>query len=141
MAAMFAPQHLSLPLSLNVVGSRGGHHTYRAAKAAWEQILLTELTRSGLPAGWSKPDNTPVPGTPMIASIYVEGRVCFPIARERDQGNSRWWLEKVLGESLERGGWLEADTFHPVKRYEFGGLEIEHRPGEAWTRLMLFPSL
>lgn len=142
MAAMFAVQHLSLPLSLNVVGSRGGHHTYRTAKAAWEQVLHDELTRSGLPAGWMKPDNMPAPGTTMITSIYVEGMICFPVARfAHDQGNFRWFLEKCLGDALARGGWLEDDSIHPVRRYEFGGLEIEHRPGEAWTRLMLFPSL
>lgn len=141
-AAMFAPQHLSLPPSLNVVGSRGGHHTYRAFKEAWEGALRAELVRSGLPAGWVKVDNEPPSGTPQIRTISVEARLCFPVARfARDQGNYRWGLEKCLGDALERGGWLNDDCIYPERCFDFGGLEIEHRPGQAWTRMMLFPSL
>lgn len=144
MAAMFATQHLSLPLSLNVVGSRGGHFTYKTSKSAWEQVIHDELVRTGLPRGWSKPKEGFVAehGTTRLTMITVEARLCFPVARfARDQGNFRWFLEKCLGDCLDRGGWLEDDSIYPVRRYEFGGLEIEHRPGEAWTRMMLFPSV
>jgi hypothetical protein len=157
--AMFHRDHLSLPLSLNVVGSRGGHQTYRTAKAAWEELWCEQLEASGLPAGWRE---GATPGTPKIQAISVEALLCFPIKRHaRDQGNFRWFLEKSLGDALVKGygfstgskakgdyewhqvnpgGWLEDDSIYPTRRFDFGGLEIQQTPGEAWTRIVILPS-
>ena len=48
-------------------------------------------------------------------------------------------IEKALDDALVDGGWLESDCFFPVSRYEFGGLQAVHTPGESWIRLSLFP--
>lgn len=135
MEAKTSATHLGLPPSLNVIGSRGGHHTYNALKVAWEEILRAELNITGLPAGWGP---EAAAGTPKIRSIHAEGVCCFPRANAKDQGNFRWFLEKVVGDTLEAGGWIKDDSFWPVVRFEFGGLQFEHRLGEFWTRVMLF---
>lgn len=136
--AKAAELHLGLPLSLNVVGSRGGYHTYNNFKEAWEEVLLKELAASGLPAGWhaDAPD-----GALKIDTISAEGQVCFPIMRkDRDQGNFRWFIEKCLGDALVKGGYLIDDSYWPERHYEFGCLDITHESRVAYTRLMLFPS-
>lgn len=136
MKAKTHADHLSLPISLNEIGSRGGHFTYAAFKKAWEEVLLIELSRSGWPRGWK------VAGEERIECVMAEGVICFPKmpTRGRDQGNFRWFLEKVLGDALTQGGYIEDDSYWPIRRFEFGNLDMQHVQGEAWTQIMLLPS-
>ena len=119
--------HLGVPQSLNIAGSGGNHFTYQAAKQAWQEMWTARLEASGLPKG--------------LGAVTVEGQVAFPTRGRRDQGNFRYMLEKSLGDALAEGGWIEDDSWYPVRRFEFGGLDAKHAPGESWTRLLIFPSL
>lgn len=123
------PQHLGAPPSMN-----GGNHSmdpnaYQALKHAWQAVMREQLD--------ALDDALPRP----CEAITVEALIGFPDFRSRDQGNLRWMIEKALGDVLVDGGWLPDDSFWPVRRYEFGGLQGEHTPGESWTRLRLFPSM
>jgi hypothetical protein len=117
-------EHMEVP-SMNDGGSGMNQHAYRSLKKAWEAVLTDALEASGLERG--------------LAGVTVEGLIGFPTRAERDQGNHRWMVEKALGDALVAGGWLSSDCFFPVARYEFGGLQAVHAPGESWIRLSLFP--
>lgn len=135
-AAASHEMHLGMPLSLNRMGSRGSHHTYRTYKEAWQSALTHQLQQSALVAGWH--DDSGI--LPRIESITAEGMICFPLHRkDRDQGNFRWFLEKCLGDALVKGGWLQDDSYWPQMHYEFGGLQMCVEPGTAYTQIMLFP--
>jgi hypothetical protein len=85
-------------------------------------VLLPLLEASGLPKG--------------LRRVVVEGEVSFPDRAKRDQGNYRVLLEKVLGDVLVDGGWLDDDDWD---RYEFGNLQRRDEGRVSRTRLMLFP--
>lgn len=114
-------EHVGTTQSVNYFLSKD-IQVYRGMKAGWEATLLELLAASGLSS---------------CERVTVEGVMCFPRRRIPDQGNHRFLIEKALGDALVTGGYLPDDTWD---RYEFGGLAFEYRPGEAWTRLMLFPS-
>jgi hypothetical protein len=117
--------HLGAPPSLNEGGSGMDRMAFQSLKKAWQEALTVHLEWSGLERG--------------LAGVTVEGLIGFPTRAERDQGNHRWMVEKALGDALVTGGWLQSDCFFPVCRYEFGGLQAVHHPGESWIRLSLFP--
>jgi hypothetical protein len=117
--------HLGAPPSLNEGGSGMNRMAFQTLKKAWQSALTLHLRASGLERG--------------LAGVTVEGLIGFPTRAERDQGNHRWMVEKALGDALVSGGWLQSDCFFPVCRYEFGGLQAVHHPGESWIRLSLFP--
>jgi hypothetical protein len=117
--------HLGAPPSLNEGGSGMNRMAFQSLKKAWQSALTEQLNASGLERG--------------LAGVTVEGLIGFPTRAERDQGNHRWMVEKALGDALVSGGWLQSDCFFPVCRYEFGGLQAVHHPGESWIRLSLFP--
>jgi hypothetical protein len=119
------PAHLGAPPSLNEGGSGMNRMAFQSLKKAWQAALTDALEASGLERG--------------LAGVTVEGLIGFPTRAERDQGNHRWMVEKALGDALVSGGWLQSDCFFPVCRYEFGGLQAVHHPGESWIRLSLFP--
>lgn len=123
------PDHLGIPLSLNVIGSRGGHHTYNAFKVAWQEVIAAQLETIGFPKG-------------LYNSISAESLICFPKMPRvgRDQGNFRWLLEKCLGDALTLGGWIPDDSYWPERHFEHGGLQMTYEPGVMYTRIMLFPS-
>jgi hypothetical protein len=118
-------EHLGAPPSLNEGGSGMNRMAFQALKKAWQAALTEQLEASGLERG--------------LAGVTVEGLIGFPTRAERDQGNHRWMVEKALGDALVAGGWLVSDCFYPVSRFEFGGLQAVHHPGESWIRLSLFP--
>jgi len=118
-------QHLGAPPSMNDGGSGMDRNAYQALKKAWQAAFTDALRGSGLPLG--------------LEAVTVEGLVGFPTRTGRDQGNHRWMVEKALGDALAEGGWIPEDTFYPVSRYEFGGLQAVHTPGESWLRLMVMP--
>jgi hypothetical protein len=118
-------EHLGSPPSLNEGGSGMARMAFQSLKKAWESALTEQLEESGLERG--------------LAGVTVEGLIGFPTRAERDQGNHRWMVEKALGDALVAGGWIPSDCFFPVCRYEFGGLQAVHSPGESWIRLSLFP--
>jgi hypothetical protein len=120
-----AAAHLGAPPSMNDGGSGMDRMAFQALKKAWQERLTTLLWASNLEFG--------------LAGVTVEGLIGFPTRAERDQGNHRWMVEKALGDALVAGGWLPSDCFFPVCRYEFGGLQAVHAPGESWIRLSIFP--
>lgn len=113
--------HLGAPESFNAMAGRDPN-VYRSIIEKWAPVLLELLEASGLPKG--------------LDYVLVEGEVSFGDAVDRDAGNHRVMLEKVTGDALVRGGWLESDTW---SRYEFGGLQRRDERGVSRTRLMLFP--
>jgi hypothetical protein len=119
--AKTAVEHIGASSSLNVLGS-GNQFAYQALKKSWAEALTLALEASSLPRG--------------LTGVLVEGLMCFPDRRRRDQGNHRFIVEKALGDALVAGGWLADDSWD---RFEFGNLQQAHVRGEAWTRLMLFP--
>jgi hypothetical protein len=120
------PNHLGGPPSLNEGGSGMNRRAYQALKGAWEDALEGELVKSGLPRG--------------LESVRVQVMIGFSEYIGRDEDNFKWMLSKALGDTLTRGGWLEEDTFWPIRRYSMGDLEGRHTPGESWTRLLIFGS-
>lgn len=117
------PLHYGAVPSLNTSGSGANRFAYQSAKKALQERFIELLEESELPKGLSR--------------VLVEGEMCFPDRGRRDQGNFRYFCEKVLGDALVEGGWLEDDDW---SRYEFGGLAHRYEKGETWTRLMIFPS-
>lgn len=120
--------HLELAASFNQLGSgrTGGGHVYDAQKAALEEVLTEELEASGLPR--------------KLDSVVVECHLTFGDTKGRDEGNIRFFIEKALGDALVTGGWLPNDTFYPVRRYTFGGIEPSYdQTIVTELRLMIFP--
>ncbi len=113
--------HIGAPESFNAMAGRDPN-VYRQVIENWAPVLLAALEASGLPKG--------------LAGVMVEGEVSFGDATARDAGNHRVMLEKVTGDVLVRGGWLESDTWD---RYEFGNLQRRDERGVSRTRLMIFP--
>lgn len=116
------PVHLGSPPSFNAFGRSGDGFVYAGLKVQWSKVLLPRLEESGLPKG--------------LRRVMVEGEVSFGDRIKRDQGNYRVLLEKVLGDVLQEGGWLEDDDW---SSYEFGNLVRRDEPRLSRTRLMLFP--
>lgn len=119
--AKTAIRHYGTTPSVNVFLAKD-IQVYRSIKAAWEGELLRLLRLTELEP---------------CERIVVEGVMCFPTRRRPDQGNHRFLLEKALGDALVTGGYLPDDTWD---RYEFGGLNHAYEAGQAWTRVLLFPS-
>jgi hypothetical protein len=114
--------HAGVPPSFNAGGSGTNRFTYQNTKKLWEGLLIEQLTLVRLP----KP----------LGGVDVEGIMGFPDRTRRDQGNFRVLIEKILGDALVEGGWLEDDSWD---YYEFGGLAARYDKGESWTRLMILP--
>lgn len=113
--------HLGAPESFNAMAGRDPN-VYRQVIANWAPVLTRALEVSGLPKG--------------LAGVMVEGEVSFGDGVSRDAGNHRTMIEKVLGDALVRGGWLEDDDWG---RFEFGNLTRREERGMNRTRLVLFP--
>lgn len=116
--------HFGQPPSMNIFGS-GDPIVFQGVKKAWHGLLTELLEETALPKG--------------LGHVLVEGEVTFPrraSANGPDQGNFRAPLEKILGDVLEEGGWLESDNW---ERYSFGGLEYRYEKGVSRTRLLIFP--
>jgi hypothetical protein len=119
--AQMDPLH-HLP-TLNLFGSGNHWQTFQNAKRHWTTWLHDALEAAGLPHG--------------LDSVLVEAKLCFPTQRRRDQGNHRYFIEKVLGDVLHEGGWIPDDTW---EHYEFGNLACVIRPGERWLSIALMPN-
>jgi hypothetical protein len=78
----FAQEHLGASGSLNFLGS-GNQFAYQAMKKGWAEALTLALEASGLSKN--------------LNGVLVEGVMCFPDRRRRDQGNHRFIVEKALG--------------------------------------------
>jgi hypothetical protein len=114
--------HHGFPQSMNVGGS-GNQMAFQSQKKMWQGLWIDRFREAGLP----RP----------LGSVRVEGLLCFPDRRERDQGNFRYMLEKSIGDALQEGGWLDRDDW---SRYEFGNLRRTYQKGVAYTLLRLWPS-
>lgn len=116
--------HHGYPRSLNIGGSGWNPFVFQGMKQMWQRRIIEMLGDSGLPQG--------------LEHVLVEGQICFPDRKtDRDQDNFRFLLSKAMGDALEEGGWLARDSWD---HYEFGGLAKTYAAGEAWTRLMVFPT-
>lgn len=116
--------HLGQPPSWNELGS-GSRAAYQRMRATWFGPLVELIEESGMPKG--------------LDYVLVEGEVTFPkpaTSKGPDQGNFRGPIEKMLGDVLEEGGWIENDNW---AKYEFGNLAYRHEPGVSRTRLIFFP--
>lgn len=119
------PQHLGAPPSLNDGGSGMDRMAFQSLKKAWMAKILDALDASPLPLD--------------LEGVSVEALCGFPCLTRRDGGNYRWMVEKALGDALEDGGYIERDTFYPVDRYSFDGIQAVHTPGRSWIRLLIMP--
>lgn len=110
------------PPSLNRFGSIGGgtYYLYRRLKKEWHQTLATALMAAGVPRG--------------LAKVEASATMRFPTRRKRDEGNFRWLLEKVLGDTLVEGGWLADDD---ANLFTFGKVTFNPEPGEPLTLIYL----
>lgn len=108
--------HMGAAPSLNILGS-GNARAYMNLKKSWEALLMSYLVRLDIPKG--------------MESVVVSALVVFPNLTHRDEGNIRFLLEKCMGDVLQEGGWIGDDCFYPTRKYTFGQLEAEHRPGVA----------
>lgn len=106
------------PPSLNRFGSVGGgtYYLYRRLKKEWQDTLGTALMAAGVPRGLSK--------------VSAEATMRFPTTRKRDEGNLRFLLEKVLGDTLVQGGWLADDH---AGAFSFGAVSFDPAVGEPLT--------
>jgi len=123
--------------SLNTLGVRSGWQAMDTALKAWRAGMAVKLHESGLPRG--------------LDSVLVEGVMTFPTRAKRDQGNHRYFLEKALGDALQKGnvdtrwwqdepvagGWLDDDDW---SRYEFGNLAFRYERGVRAIDLRIFPN-
>jgi hypothetical protein len=105
-----------------VFGSGANHWTYQKHKRDWQERIRVALRQSTFR---------------VCSHVLVEGQMCFPNRRVRDQGNYRYLIEKALGDVLKEA-WLADDDWGS---YEFGGLAYRYVKGESWTKLMLFATL
>lgn len=119
-----AQHHLGAPPSMNAWGRSGDGFKYMNIKDQWQAVFTSRLEEARLPKG--------------LRRVYAEGEATFPDRARRDQGNFRVLIEKALGDALTKGGWLEDDDW---SSYEFGNLTQVHEPGQAATRIVLFPVL
>ncbi len=162
MAAKTHAMHIGVPMSLNEFISQSNRFAYEAMKKSWSKIITDELIAAGLPVGWESVYETKVvydrklkekverpvevgrrqTSTDALTMVAMQTRVCFPTRPDlgRDQGNYRWFVEKIVGDVLVTGGWLEDDTVYPERRFEHDLLDIIVEPGQAWTEMMLMPS-
>lgn len=119
--------HLGCPRSINVSSSRG-YEAFMGAMKLWVPRYVELLADTALP----RP----------CGSIKVEGLICFPDRKERDQGNFRGPIEKALGDALQtRMGddnvpWLVNDNW---SRFEFGDLRRHYQKDVSYTLLRLYP--
>lgn len=94
---------------------------YQAANVAWRSMWLSRLGLAGMPTGCSR--------------IEVQGLICFPDHKNRDEGNHRFLIEKFLGDALQDGGYLINDDW---SSYRFRELDLAlPEPGRQWVRLVL----
>ena len=98
---------------------------FNAMKEQWEELFLLHLGLADLPES--------------METVSVSAKLIFPDLTHRDEGNLRFLLEKCMGDALQKGGWISDDCFYPVRKYTFGQLEGEHRPGVNGVELTVWP--
>lgn len=110
------------PPSLNRFGSVGGgtYYLYRRLKKEWQETLGVALMAAGVPRG--------------LGTVSATATMRFPTRRKRDEGNFRYLLEKVLGDTLVQGGWLADDD---AGRFSFGAVTFDPEPGSPLTIIEL----
>src|ERR1041384_7167724 len=124
-AGKLKPVHLGAPPTLNE-RQKINRMAYQSMKDAWTDAMADLVRASSLAP---------------CEAVYVEAQVGFPTRAKCDEGNTRWMLEKALGDALVREGVIPDDTFYPVRRYTMGILEGVHTPGRSWLRVLVFESV
>lgn len=111
-----------VPPSMNSASSgyRGNPYAASRVKMQWEGILAVLLYAERVPRGLTRVD----------ASASLR----FPTRRKRDEGNFRMLLEKVMGDTLVKGGWLDDDA---PDSYAFHQLQFEDEKGPKRTTIFL----
>lgn len=118
-------QHLGAPPTLNE-RQKINRMAYQSMKDAWTDAMRDLIRASALAR---------------CEAVYVEAQVGFPTRARCDEGNTRWMLEKALGDALVAEGIIPDDSFYPVRRYSMGNVDGVHSPGRSWTRLLVFESV
>lgn len=116
--------HQGYPPSMNIQMQASGskaRYAYQNVKDAWQEQLYRLLRASEL-----RP----------VEAVLVEGQMCFPDRRRRDQGNFRYMLEKALGDALVEGGYIADDDW---QHYSFGNLRYAYMKSYAWTMITIHP--
>jgi hypothetical protein len=108
-----------LPKSMNALGS-GNRHVYQREKQKWEGIFQVYLLKERVPR--------------RLKWVDAKGVLTVPDRRRRDSGNFRFFIEKALGDTLVKGGWLEDDDH---TRYRFGDVTIQYEKGVSATAVAL----
>lgn len=116
--------HMGAPPSMNEGGSGMDRMAFKTFKRAWQSAFVDLIAASGLDA---------------CEAVSVEVEVGYSSRGDRDGGNVKWWVEKVLGDALVEAGILHDDTYYPVDRYDVGSITGVHSPGRSWLRLRIFP--
>lgn len=111
--------------SWNQYGSGANRFTYQETKKAWSEMYVSLLDPLGLP----RP----------VSFIEVQGRICFPDGKDRDEDNFRYPYSKFLGDALQAGGWLKSDGWDSFRFRQLDRVPCE--PGQQWTELMIMASL
>lgn len=116
--------HMGAPPSMNEGGSGMDRMAFKTFKRAWQDAFVELIRASALGP---------------CEAVSVEVEVGYSSRGDRDGGNVKWWVEKVLGDALVECGVLVDDTYYPVDRYDVGGIKGVHSPGRSWLRLLVFP--
>lgn len=114
--------HMGAPPSFNILGS-GSQRAYIGLKQQWENVFIELLEEAGLPRG--------------LKYVMVEAEVSYGNNQERDEDNAIALCRKFFGDALQKGGWLQRDSWGKVK---FTELERREEPGVSRLRLVVFPN-
>lgn len=102
------------PPSLNRAGGQGHWRRWANAKRTWQAAIAPLLEYEQIPKD--------------LGAITASAQLRFPVKRRRDSDNFSALLSKVLGDALQKGGWLPDDT---PEHFQFEPVCFAHAPGLA----------
>jgi hypothetical protein len=119
----------NLPPSMNSTRGAGAKGHWRAqhrSKQEWEGLIMVALLEAKVPRG--------------LWSVEARAVLTVPDRIRRDAGNFRFMLEKALGDTLVKCGYLPDDT---PEHFTFPELTFEYEKGVKRTtvHLTMEPSL
>lgn len=113
----------NLPPSMNSTRGAGAKGHWRAqhrAKQEWEGLIMVALLQAEVPRG--------------LWSVEAKAVLTVPTRTRRDAGNFRFMLEKALGDTLVKCGYLPDDT---PEHFTFPELTFEYEKGVKLTTIHL----
>lgn len=114
--------HGETPPSVNSSSGFGSSNWQKRwrEKSEWEGLLGMLFLQAKLPRN--------------LERIEIAVKLRFPSKRKRDAGNYGPFLDKCMGDALQKGGWISDDT---PDVYEFLGVEFEDDTGPKRTTVVL----